>query len=164
MPWPEEYDSYSPTPVFVPSWITRLQEKQEMDQHVAQPSPAPKAPSSAPTFIPSPGRLVVEELAEGDPVLARLSASANSNIIVPRGPQELQPPAVLGRVVELSGNVNYVDLDGQTFSIGDLLLFGHNSGYRVDVGYGAARRRAIILRESEVLARVTWDHNSEPLP
>lgn len=109
---------------------------------------------AAPSFLPSPGRLVVEELAEGDPVLARLGGhNGGSNITIARGPQELQPPAVLGRIVEMPN-----EFDGDMIlKVGDVLLFGHNSGYRVDVGYGRARRRAIILRESEVLARVMWD-------
>lgn len=119
----------------------------------------------APTIIPSDGRIVVEPFEEHQ---------TPSGIILPTiGAAERR--STIGKVVALPGyifeelsdeqrgehiraEIDGIEYDG-LLRIGDIVLFGQNSGMLIDIGYGAGRRRAIILRESEVLAKVTWPTN-----
>lgn len=112
-------------------------------------------PSEPPILLPMSGRIVVQPLDD---------ASTPSGILVVRVAAEQK--ATIGKIVALpSGHaVNHNIAEGihewvgsyeGPLEIGDVVLFGQNSGMQIDLGFGSARRRAIILRENEVLCKVT---------
>lgn len=112
-----------------------------------------------PILVPMPGRIVVEALKdEMTPSglylptnsLAEQRATVGKIIALPTGYATVEPDERL----------EYVELF-ESLKIGDIVLFGINSGMNVDVGYGQARRRAVILREGEILCKVV---NAEGKP
>lgn len=118
-----------------------------------------------PILIPMPGRIVVEPLKE---------ETTPSGLYLPTNSQ-VEQRATVGKIVALPPEDQldqsyevphpetgmYRSDPERLFSIGDVVLFGINSGMNVDVGYGQARRRAVILREGEILCKVV---NSEGQP
>jgi co-chaperonin GroES (HSP10) len=113
-----------------------------------------------PLLLPLNGRIVVEAISE---------EKTPSGLYLPTNTSSEQRTTI-GKVVALPG-FNYEELDEVErrryhegtggcedyqgdLMIGDVVLFGQNSGMLMDVGVGSARRRAIILRESEVLCKV----------
>lgn len=101
-------------------------------------------PSRTPIFTPSPGRLCVIPLEE----------ESRSGLLVVRNPNE---KPVMGRVSE----VNHEPDSPVWWSVqpGDTILFGSNSGLEIKVD----GERRIILRESEVLAKVEWQEDAVPV-
>lgn len=110
---------------------------------------------STPIFTPSPGRLCVIPLEE----------ESRSGLLVVRNPNE-RP--VRGTVSELPlpqykeiGSTNtFIPIEGADqwqLKVGDTILFGSNSGLEIKVD----GERRIILRESEVLAKVEWREEEE---
>lgn len=102
-------------------------------------------PSRTPIFTPSPGRLCVIPLEE----------ESRGGILVVRNPNE-RP--VRGTVSELPpGGTLEIESPLWQLRVGDTILFGSNSGLEIKVD----GERRIILRESEVLAKVEWREEEE---
>lgn len=115
---------------------------------------------AAPRLLPMSGRIVVEALKE---------ETTPAGIFLPATAFAEQRTTV-GKVVQLpvdfyssyleegesynSSNIHLMKRPKDLLKIGDIVLFGQNSGMLIDIGYGRERTRAIILRESEVLAKV----------
>jgi co-chaperonin GroES (HSP10) len=115
-------------------------------------------PRKQPILIPMPGRIVVEALKEEMtpsglylPTNSLAEQRATVGRIIALPPEE---PLDMSYEVPHPHTGMYRPEPERLFSIGDIILFGINSGMNVDVGYGHARRRAVILRESEVLCKV----------
>lgn len=107
----------------------------------------------APVLLPMNGRIVVEAVAEDktpgglylpSSAAAEQRATIGKVIALPQG----------YAVVEEDEDPGYVSLI-EPLRLGDVVLFGQNSGMLIDVGHGQARRKAIILRETEVLCKVS---------
>jgi co-chaperonin GroES (HSP10) len=107
----------------------------------------------APVLLPMNGRIVVEAVTEDKTpgglylpksAAAEQRATIGKVIALPQG----------YAVVEADERSEYVDLT-ESLRLGDVVLFGQNSGMSIDVGHGQARRKAIILRETEVLCKVS---------
>lgn len=124
------------------------------------------SPSRTPIFTPSPGRLCVVPFEDG--------ISPSGRLIVVRNPNE---KPVMGRVSEIAlpqyNEVEgagafvpitvseYLDRVNQwQLRVGDTVLFGSNSGLEIKVD----GERRIILRESEVLAKVEWQEDAQEVP
>lgn len=110
-------------------------------------SPSTTEVCQQPTLIPMPGRIVVEALKD---------EMTPSGLYLPTNSLAEQR-ATVGKIIALPGNVQW----NEEYYVGDVVLFGINSGMNVDVGYGQGRRRAVILREGEILCKVV---NAEGKP
>lgn len=106
-----------------------------------------------PQLLPMAGRIVVQEFDE---------QKTPSGIVLVNAPN-IDRRSTIGKIVALpDGDWNGPDEEEVKGAYegplrkGDIVLFGMNSGMVVDVGWGQARRRAIILREGEILAKVIW--------
>lgn len=114
---------------------------------------APTQAKPAPRIVPTAGRVVIEPLAEeavsGIILVGREAARAQMGRI-----KEVTPePNVL--TPEERENWEILDEDPEPeFAVGDVVLFGPNSGHSIDLGYGATRIRCLILRTVEILAKV----------
>lgn len=108
----------------------------------------PKSQKQPPVLLPMNGRIVVEAISEDKtPGGLYLPASASAD-----------QRATIGKVIALPEDYIDVHYEADTLavlSLGDVVLFGQNSGMLIDVGHGQARRKAIILRETEVLCKVS---------
>lgn len=107
------------------------------------PEETEKTMLSQPTLVPMPGRIVVEALKD---------EMTPSGLYLPTNSLAEQR-ATVGKIIALPNGDQWND----EYYVGDVVLFGINSGMNVDVGYGQARRRAVILRESEILCKVVDD-------
>lgn len=113
----------------------------------------PSRPKSAPRIIPTAGRVVIEPLEEeavgGIILVGREAARAQMGRIKEVA---LQPSAL---TVEEREDWEIPDEESEPeFIVGDVVLFGPNSGHSIDLGYGAVRVRCLILRTIEILAKV----------
>lgn len=108
-----------------------------------------------PILLPMNGRIVVEVVSE---------EKTPGGLYLPTSAAAEQR-ATIGKVIALPGFLvsdvedEGVVPDGEEYlgnlRIGNVVLFGQNSGMLIDVGHGQARRKAIILRETEVLCKVS---------
>jgi co-chaperonin GroES (HSP10) len=124
------------------------------ENHAWTPEQVNQAQSDErPVLLPLNGRIVVEAISE---------EKTPSGLYLPSNTASEQR-ATIGKVIALppgySDDEAEVEASKEKYDdyylrIGDVVLFGQNSGMLMDVGVGAARRRAIILRESEVLCKV----------
>jgi co-chaperonin GroES (HSP10) len=100
-----------------------------------------------PVLLPMNGRIVVEAISE---------EKTPSGLYLPSGATEQR--ATIGKVIALPfdlDNEGYEAGNHIAIGLGDVVLFSQNAGMLIDLGHGAARRKAIILRETEVLCKVT---------
>ena len=120
----------------------------------AAPTAEAKRP---PRIVPTQGRVVIEPLDDA-------AAGAAGLIIAGRD----QMRAQMGRITEVTPESGSADPDAPEgwqfagdeepeFEVGDVVLFGPNAGHSIDVGYGHARVRCLILRTIEILATVVQD-------
>jgi co-chaperonin GroES (HSP10) len=109
------------------------------------------APRAAPRIIPTAGRVVIEPIED---------EAVGGIILVGRE----QARAQMGRIKEVTPESGSSETDDEgwqfageeepEFTVGEIVLFGPNSGHSIDLGYGAARVRCLILRTIEILAKV----------
>lgn len=134
------------------TWDPKFKEvsRRGVEIHAAEkdgwPVPPPNSKRHSPVLLPMNGRIVVEAISE---------EKTPSGLYLPTNTAAEQR-STIGKVIalptdELSTVEEYVGV----LRPGDVVLFGQNSGMLIDIGHGAARRKAIILRESEVLCKVT---------
>lgn len=108
-----------------------------------------------PKFLPMPGRLAVEPIEE----------DRYGSLYLPANRQER---ATIGVIVALpplkpSAAPGFYDLQhDESLHLGDVVLFGANSGMAVEVGLGSNRKKAIFLRESEIISKVEWEEATTP--
>jgi co-chaperonin GroES (HSP10) len=105
-------------------------------------------------FLPMPGRVAVEPI----------EAERYGGLFLPSNRTE---KATIGTIVALPPHYGslpaYEAGDSQSLAVGDVVLFGANSGMAVEVGLGSNRRHAIFLRESEIISRIEWEPIPEPV-
>lgn len=104
------------------------------------------AKKKTPTFLPMPGKIVVR-LHEDERIGSLLL------------PPSAQRSKVLGTIIAIGGDEEEDD-DSSFYplAVGDVVLFGQNSGIRVEVD----RVSVLILRTSEILTKVHWhDENGQ---
>jgi co-chaperonin GroES (HSP10) len=122
-----------------------------------------RATQKPPCLLPAEGRVVVEVITE---------EQTPSGLYLPQS--SIEHRATMGKIIALPPEYHkqsaravpgvYDDIqevDLPEFSVGDVVLFGQNSGFNLDVGYGSARRRAIVLRIGEILCKVL-NEDGEP--
>lgn len=106
------------------------------------------------TFTAMPGKVIVEPIEE----------ERYGGLILPTSRVE---KASIGTIIGLGCKApfltmtqHYDDDDGYTkfdLTLGDVVLFGQNSGMNVEVGLGANRRKVIFLKESEIISKIVWE-------
>lgn len=106
------------------------------------------------TFTAMPGRVVIEPFEE----------ERYGGLFLPANRIE---KASIGTIVGLGcgvGSYTVMQYDESEapgikmeLTIGDVILFGQNSGMNVEVGLGTSRRRVIFLKESEIISKIVWE-------
>lgn len=109
-----------------------------------------------PRIVPTQGRVVIEPLDDD-------TAGASGLILAGRD----QMRAQMGRIAAVAPPLDPTIPDedawqveeeyAEEFNVGDIVLFGPNAGHSIDVGYGHARVRCLIMRTIEILAKVEQD-------